>query len=406
MIKCRDMKRVKVITDERKIDELLSRGVAEAIVKEKLKEKLMSGKQLRIKLGIDPTSPHIHIGRAVSLLKLRDFEELGHQIVLIVGDFTGIIGDTSDKESERPMIDKKIIDQNKKSYFDQVGKIINIKKAELRYNSEWLSKLKYGDIGAHADVFSVSDFIARENIAKRLKAGSRVSLREILYPLMQGYDSVAVEADVEIGGTDQKFNLLAGRSLQAKFGQTPQDILMSPIIAGLDGRKMSSSWGNTINLTATPSDMYGKVMSLRDDAIIEYFMLCTRMPLKDVEGLASALGKGENPRDIKMRLALEIVTLYWGDKKAKAAEQEFVDTFREGKIPENIPAIIDHDIPNALVTLKLVPSKSELTRLMKAGGVRDAETGEKIFTFSVSRTKPTIIRIGKRHFVKITPKKK
>ena len=399
------MKRGQVNTNEAKIDELLSRGVAEAIVKEKLKEKLMSGNQLRIKLGIDPTSPHIHIGRAVSLLKLRDFEELGHKIVLIVGDFTGLIGDTSDKESERPMIEKKIIDQNKKSYFEQVGKIINIKKAELRYNSEWLSKLKYKDIGSHADVFSVSDFIARENIAKRLTSGSRVSLREILYPLMQGYDSVAVEADVEIGGTDQKFNLLAGRALQAKYGQTPQDILMSPIIQGLDGRKMSSSWGNTINLTAAPEDMYGKVMSMKDDSIIEYFMLCTRMQRSDVEEMSNALERGENPRDIKMKLAHEIVTLYHGEKQAQKAEQTFVDTFREGKIPENIPAVSDDDVPNALVTLKIVPSKSELTRLMKAGGVRDAETGEKIFTFSVSRTKPTVIRIGKRHFIKLIPKK-
>jgi len=400
------MKRAKVITDEQKIDELLSRGVAEAIVKEKLKEKLMSGKQLRIKLGIDPTSPDIHIGRAVSLLKLRDFQELGHKIVLIIGDFTGIIGDTSDKDSERPMIDKKIIDQNKKSYFEQVGKIVDIKNAELRYNSEWLSKLKYGDIGTHADVFSVADFVARENIAKRLKAGSRVSLREILYPLMQGYDSVAVQADVEIGGTDQKFNLLAGRALQVRYGQAPQDILMSPIIAGLDGRKMSSSWGNTINLMAKPEDMLGKVMSLKDESIIEYFMLCTRMPLLEVGEMASAIRRGENPRDIKMKLAREIVTLYHGQKKALSAEQTFVETFREGKIPENIPNVSTDDVPNALVTLKLVPSKSELTRLMKAGGVRNAETGEKIFTLSVSRTKPTIIRIGKRHFVKLTPKKK
>jgi len=400
------MKRAKVITDEQKIDELLSRGVAEAIVKEKLKEKLMSGKQLRIKLGIDPTSPDIHIGRAVSLLKLRDFQELGHKIVLIIGDFTGIIGDTSDKDSERPMIDKKIIDQNKKSYFEQVGKIVDIKNAELRYNSEWLSKLKYGDIGTHADVFSVADFVARENIAKRLKAGSRVSLREILYPLMQGYDSVAVQADVEIGGTDQKFNLLAGRALQVRYGQAPQDILMSPIIAGLDGRKMSSSWGNTINLMAKSEDMLGKVMSLKDESIIEYFMLCTRMPLLEVGEMASAIRRGENPRDIKMKLAREIVTLYHGQKKALSAEQTFVETFREGKIPENIPNVSTDDVPNALVTLKLVPSKSELTRLMKAGGVRNAETGEKIFTLSVSRTKPTIIRIGKRHFVKLTPKKK
>lgn len=401
------MKRAsKVITDEKKVTELLTRGVSEAIVREDLHKKLLSGERLRIKLGIDPTSPDLHLGRAVSLLKMRDFEELGHQVVLIVGDFTGVIGDTSDKDSERPMLEKKTIDQNKKTYFAQVGKLIDTKKAELRYNSEWLSKLKYADIGVHADCFSVAEFTARENIARRLKEGKRVSLREILYPLMQGYDSVAVQSDVELGGTDQKFNLLAGRVLQERFGQTPQNILMNPLINGLDGRKMSSSWGNTIILNAEAADMYGKTMSMSDSAIIEYMRLCTRMPLSEVEEISLALERGMNPKDAKMRLAKEIVSLYHGDKAAEDAERAFVETFRDGKIPEDIPVIkAADDIPEALITAKIIVSKSELARLLKAGGVRNAETGEKLTTLKLTLTKPLVIRLGKRIFVRIAPKK-
>jgi len=253
------LKTLKTIdTNPKKIDEILTRGVSEVIDKENLKKRLLSGKRLCIKLGIDPTSPHIHIGRAVVLLKLKDFQDLGHKIVFIVGDSTGVIGDTSDKESERPMLSHKEVVQNAQSYIKQMGKVLNLKNVETHYNSEWLLKLNYNDIGAQADYFSVSDFIARENIKKRLHEGKRVSLREVLYPLMQGYDSVAIKADVELGGTDQRFNLLAGRKLQPHFNQTPQDILMVNLIMGTDGRKMSSSWGNTINITDEAEDMYGK----------------------------------------------------------------------------------------------------------------------------------------------------
>lgn len=401
------MKRAKVSTDEQKIDELLSRGVAEVIVKEDLKKKLLSGKQLRVKLGIDPTSPDLHLGRAVSLLKMRDFEELGHQVVLIVGDFTGVIGDTSDKDSERPMLDRKVIDANKKSYFAQIGKLLDIKKAELHYNSKWLGKLGYGEIGEHADQFSVADFIARDNIKRRMDEGKRVSLREVLYPLMQGYDSIAVKADVELGGTDQKFNLLAGRTLQGHVGQEPQNILMNPLIPGLDGRKMSSSWGNTITLTATPEDMYGKVMSMADGEIITYFTVCTRVSMEEISEIIRELEAGANPRDAKMRLAREIVTLYHGEKAARDAESHFTETFQEGKIPEKLLTIkvLPKEVGDELVRAKIVVSKSELMRLLKAGGVRNAETGEKIDSFPLALPKSIVIRVGKRRFVKIEPKK-
>src|SRR3989344_9167268 len=234
--------------DQQKIEQVLTRGVEEVIDKESLEKKLMSGKTLRIKLGIDPTSPNIHIGRAIPLLKLRDFQNLGHKVVFIIGDFTGIIGDTSDKESERPMLDAKTIKQNMRNYVAQAGKILDMRRCEVKYNSKWLKKLRFLDIANMANLFGLHEFSARDVIAKRMEAGKRVSYLEMMYPLMQGYDSVVVRADVELGGTDQRFNLLTGRELQRYYKQEPQDIITNPLVEGLDGRKMSSSWGNTINL--------------------------------------------------------------------------------------------------------------------------------------------------------------
>jgi tyrosyl-tRNA synthetase len=389
-------KNTNVSTDEAAIDALLTRGVAEAIVKEKLKAKLLTGDRLRIKLGIDPTSPDLHIGRAVSLLKLRDFQELGHQVVLIVGDFTAIIGDTSDKTAERPMLSREIIEQNKKTYFDQVGKIIDLTTAELRYNSEWLEPLTYREIGEHADQFSVADFIARDVIKRRLDEGKRVSLREMIYPLMQGYDSVAVKADVELGGMDQKFNLLAGRTLQEKMGQRPQDIVMNPLIEGLDGRKMSSSWGNTIALTALPDDMYGKVMSMSDEQLPTYFELCTRIPMSEVADVM----KG-HPKDAKMRLAHEIVSMYHGGHAAKKAEANWQSTFSEGGIPENTPTVSigkGTELYRALQSLN--ESKSELRRLAEAGAINEVD-GEKFTDINAPLDRSMTIRVGKHRFVKI-----
>lgn len=389
-------------TEKERINTLLTRGVSEVIQRESLQKKLESGKPLRVKLGIDPTSPHIHLGRTIPLLKLKDFQDLGHQVVLIVGDFTSVIGDTSDKDAERPMLDRAVVDENKKQYYAQVAKLLDIDKVEFRYNSEWLEKLTYREIGEHADLFSVSDFISRENIAKRLVDGKRVSLREVLYPLMQGYDSVAVQADVELGGTDQRFNLLAGRTLQPHFGQEPQDILMGPLINGTDGRKMSSSWGNTITLSMEPHDMYGKVMSMADSEIITYFTVCTRVPLEDVKEYETHIQNGENPRDAKMALAKEIVRMYHGEEAAQGAEQNFIDTFQKGGIPEDVLEIKAPYI-DALLAHGVVASKTELRRLLDEGGVRNPETGEKYASFPESITEPLTLKIGKRRFVKLLP---
>ncbi len=382
-----------VITDEKTIDELLSRGVSESIVKDDLRKKLLSGERLRIKLGIDPTSPDIHIGRAVTLLKLRDFQKLGHQIVLIVGDFTAVIGDTSDKDFERPMLEQETIEKNKKSYFDQAGKILDLSQVEMRYNSEWLKPLNYRQIGEHADLFSVADFIARENIAKRLEAGKRVSLRELLYPLMQGYDSVAIKADVELGGTDQKFNVLAGRPLQQHFGQRPQNVVLSPLIDGLDGTKMSSSKGNVITLTAPASDMYGKVMSMADDQLPTYFEVCTRVHMDEVAEIL----KG-HPKDAKMRLAREIVTMYHDQAAAEKAEQNWQNTFSKGEVPEDAPTVAAGKLRDIVSDV----SMSELRRLVEQGAISYVG-GEKISSVD-EEVHPGTVRIGKHRFIKIVPK--
>lgn len=389
-------------TDPQKIKELLTRGVEEVIHIESLQAQLASGKELRVKLGIDPTSPHVHIGRSVPLLKLRDFQKLGHKIIFIVGDFTGVIGDTSDKESERPMLSGDVIEENKKTYLAQVAKILDIDSVEFRYNTEWLGKLTYTDVAQHADAFSVAEFIARDNIKRRLDAGKRVSLREVLYPLMQGYDSVAVHADVEIGGTDQRFNLLAGRVLQEQFGQKPQNVLTNPLINGTDGRKMSSSWGNTITLTMEANDMYGKVMSVADSELITYFTVCTRAPLTDIEDMRIAMEGGENPRNVKMKLAHEIVRMYHGVEKAHTAESAFIETFQKGNIPGDIPEIGAPYIEN-MVRISIVPSKTELRRLIDAGGVREADTDFKLAEFPQSVPEPLVLKIGKRRFVKLLP---
>ncbi len=388
-------------TNNQKIQELLSRGVEEIIGKESLEKKLKSGKQLRIKLGIDPTSPNIHVGRSIPLLKLRDFQELGHKIVFILGDFTGVVGDTSDKDSERPMLDNKKIKQNLKTYAKQAGKILDIKKCEVVKNSKWLGKLGYHEIAEQANVFSVHEFIARENIKKRLDAGKRVSLREVLYPLMQGYDSVAIKSDVELGGTDQRFNLLAGRSLQENFGQNPQDIIMGPILEGTDGRKMSSSWGNTINLTDEPNEMFGKAMSIPDDLIIKYFRLATRVPLDEVEKIETEIKNGGNPRDAKVKLASALVQMYHGEKEAKAAEENFVNTFAKKQVPDDIKELKPsaYDIITVLIEAGFVNSKSEARRAVEQGGVKVNE--EKITKIETEIKIGDIVQKGKRFFVKI-----
>lgn len=390
---------------EQKIEELLTRGVAEVIDREHLRERLLSGETLRIKFGIDPTSPHIHLGRAGVLLKLRDFQDLGHQIVFIVGDFTGVIGDTSDKESERPMLSPQMIEENMTTYTQQAGKIIDLDKAEVHYNSTWLEGLGYNDIGTQADAFSLAEFISRDNIKRRLDLGKRVSLREVLYPLMQGFDSVATNAGVELGGIDQRFNLLAGRRLQEAHGQEPQDILMMNLILGTDGRKMSSSYGNTINVFDAPNDMFGKVMSIPDELIMEYFVHCTRVPMAEVGKIAEEIVTGANPRDAKVRLAAEIVTLYHGAEEGAKAETYFIETFSKGHVPDQVrpsQAPPELTLVEFMVAEGLAQSKSDARRKVEQGGVE--LDGKKITDWQIVLDEShtgNILKVGKKDFVKI-----
>jgi tyrosyl-tRNA synthetase len=383
------------------IEELLTRGVAEVIDKAHMEKRLRSGEKLRVKLGIDPTSPDIHLGRAVVLLKLRDFQELGHKIVFIIGDFTGTIGDTSDKDSERPMLSPEVVKKNMKEYARQAAKILDVRKTEIKYNSKWLAKLRYADVGFQADAFSLSDFIDRDNIKRRLDAGKRVSLRELLYPLAQSYDSVAVECDIEIGGTDQKFNLLSGRTMQKAYGQEPQDILTTNLILGTDGRKMSSSWGNTITLRDSANDMFGKIMAIPDALIVSYFTHCTRVPMNEVNVIEMRLTNGENPRDEKMKLAKEIVRMYHGDKAASAGETYFISTFQKKEIPDEISEfpIAGKNIIDALIVSKLAESKSEARRLIAEKGVK--VNNEIVMSSDLILKSGDIIQKGKRFFAKV-----
>jgi tyrosyl-tRNA synthetase len=395
------------------ISELLSRGVEEVIDRQHLDQALRGKKKLRVKLGIDPTSPNIHIGRAGALWKLRAFQEMGHTVVFIVGDFTGLIGDSSDKDSERPMMTEQQIEHNIKSYFAQAGKIIDSKKAEMHYNSKWLKRLGFLEIGKMADAFGLHEMEARENISRRLKAGKRVSLRELLYPIMQGYDSVAVKADVELGGTDQRFNLLAGRVVQPLYGQKPQDILTRTLMEGTDGRKMSSSWRNVINIVDEPNDMFGKVMSISDDLIKKYFVLATSVPLREIDEIISS---HSNPRDQKLILAEKITELYHGTNRAEAAKQSFVSQFSKGELPADIPVKEisiakvqvtpgSYSVSNLLVATGLISSKSEARRLIDQRGVKIAGsivTNDKfVWQIKGQDNLPLLVQVGPRRFLKV-----
>ena len=387
----------KVNTDEKKIDELLSRGVEDVIIRESLKKKLLSGRELRVKMGIDPTGPKIHLGRAVALRKLAKFQELGHKIVLIVGDFTALIGDASDKLEKRPMLTVAEVKKNMKDYKSQLGKIIDLKKAEFHYNSKWLKKLNALDLSELAESFSVLQMSNRRNFKDRLDKGEEVSLREFLYPLYQGYDSVAVKADVEIGGFDQLFNLKAGRIVQKHYHMSEQDILTIEMLEGTDGRKMSTSWGNIITVVDEPTDMFGKVMSVRDELVPKYFKLCTDMETPPVG----------NPKEIKMKLAREIVKIYHGEKKAEEAEQSFINTFQKKEIPENIEEIQvakGESLADVLVNNKILSSKGEWRRLVEGRGAHDLLKNENISDPTLKVNENMTLKIGKKRFLKIIVK--
>jgi tyrosyl-tRNA synthetase len=398
---------MKVDTDIKKINEILTRGVEKIIIKESLLKKLKSGKRLRIKHGIDPTGPKIHLGRAIQFWKLKSFQDLGHQIVLILGDFTAQIGDASDKQSMRRPLSEKEVKENLKDYKKQINKILDLKKTEIRYNSEWLKKLKITDLIKLEMKFTAQQMIQRRNFKERWERGLPIGLHELNYPLFQGYDSVMVKADVEIGGYDQLFNLTIGREIQKIFHQRPQDIMVSEMLYGLDGRKMSTSWGNVINILDPPQEMYGKIMSMKDELIVSYFKLCVPTvsldEIKEIE--KKLLNKEVNPKDIKARLAKEIIKLYHSEKEAVEAEEEFNRIFKEKKLPKEMKEAKikekEMNILDLLVKTNMVSSKSEGRRLLLQKAVEIDNNLKTDWKEKIQLKDGMVIRVGKRNFRKV-----
>jgi tyrosyl-tRNA synthetase len=401
--------------DARQQLEIIKRGVAEIVPEKELLEKLersvKTGKPLRVKLGADPSAPDIHLGHSVVLRKLRDFQDLGHHVIFIIGDFTGRIGDPTGKSETRKALTIEEVKANAKTYKEQVGKILDMDKTEVVFNSKWLDRLTFEDVIKISSTYTVARMLERDDFAKRYAGEKPISLHEFLYPLAQGYDSVAIQADVELGGTDQKFNLLVGRDLQREFGLEPQIALMMPIIEGTDGvQKMSKSLGNYIGISEEPNEMYGKTMSIPDNLMVKYYELVTRIPMEEVEEIKNALNDGKlHPRDAKMRLAREIVTMFHGKEAALQAENHFKQVFQRGDLPDEIP---EYFLPAAeldgdriwsvkLLTLAgLTPSNAEARRMLQQGAVKvNNEKFTKIDEMAV--TDGMVIQVGKRKFVRI-----
>lgn len=391
--------------NKEKIKQLLSRNVQEIVDCQHLEKRLLKGEKLRVKHGVDPTGPQIHLGRAITLWKLREFQELGHQIVLILGDYTAQIGDPSDKLHKRPFLSEKQIKENLKNYKKQISQILNAGKIEWHRNSKWLGKLKPRKLDELADLFSVQQMVARRNFKTRWENQEDISLREFHYPLYQGYDSVMIKADVEVGGNDQLFNLLAGRKIQQAYNQEPQDIMTFKMLEGLDGNKMSTSQGNVVNITDSSKDQYGKLMSMKDDMILRYFKLCTQLTDVEIKDIEEQMKKGVNPRDIKARLGFEIVKLYHGENQAKSAEEEFNRVFRDKKLPEDIPVYKINkerfNLIDVLVETKLTVSKGEARRLIEQGGVKIDDEVIKDWQYEFKSKPGMVIKAGKRRFIKL-----
>jgi len=399
------------------IDRLLKRGVAEIIVEDDMIRLLRSGRKLRLKEGFDPSSPDIHLGHMVALRKLRQFQELGHQVILIVGDWTAQIGDPSGASVTRPMLTREQVQANAETYMKQFFKVVDKARTEVRWQSEWFGQFELGDVLHLTSKFTIAQMLAREDFSNRYTTGQPITITELLYPLLQAYDSVAIRADVEFGGTDQKFNLLVGRELQSTAGQRPQQVFMTPLLIGTDGsQKMSKSLGNYIGVTEPPDEIYGKVMSIPDSLIIQYFELVTDVPDKELEELRQELKGGTtNPMTLKKRLAGEIVTQLYNQKVASEAEENFARVVQKKEMPdkiENLPLNLYFkdlspeqmeftgvDISKLLVVTGKVKSRSEANRLIEQGAV--SIDGKKLTGPTAHIKIGSIIKVGKRRFAKV-----
>ncbi|MFH1833216.1 MAG: tyrosine--tRNA ligase [Candidatus Levyibacteriota bacterium] len=387
-----------------KIEELLTRGIANIIPSKKELEKLLrSKKTLNVYLGIDPTMTEIHLGHAVPLRKLQMLADLGANVTFLIGDFTALIGDTSDKDSERPVLTSEQIEKNFKDYKKQAEKILDFSKVKIKFNSEWLKELSFTEIVKFCQHFSVGDFVSRELIKKRLNEGKRVGLHELLYPVMQGYDSYFLDSDIQIGGTDQTFNMQAGRTLQKDLRDKESFIIATQFLMGTDGRKMSKTWGNAIWLDDKPSDMYAKIMAIRDDLIIEYFTLATNIPLSQIENLKEEVKS--NPLKAKKKLANEIVKELHGQNETDIAAQNFEKTVQKKETPSEMTIfslsktfVSGASISDVLVRTELSLSKSEAKRLIEQRGV---SVDNQVISNPNTPFKGEFIKVGKRKFVKI-----
>ncbi len=372
---------------------------------EKLKRSRQTGRPLRIKFGADPTRPDLHLGHYVALRKLKDFQDLGHKVVFIIGDFTGLIGDPSGRSKTRPRLSEEEVRENAKTYFEQVGRVLDVEKVEIRYNSEWLGKMTARDVIELAATYTVSRMLERDDFAKRFKNEIPIYIHEILYPLFQGYDSYAIEADVEVGGTDQTFNFLVGREVQKAFGQEPQVILTVPLLEGTDGKqKMSKSLDNYIGISEPPGEIYGKVMSIPDELVVKYFKLVLYYDEDQLEEVRRQME--ENPRDTKARLAYEIVKLFYSESEARRAAEEFDRVFREKQLPSEMPEFYvpaeGKNIVDLLVEIGFAKSKSEGRRLVSQGGVRvDGERVTDIEAIIVPGENGSVLKVGKRRFARL-----
>lgn len=389
----------------------LKRGAEEILVEDELLEKLKTGKPLKIKAGFDPTAPDLHLGHTVLINKLRQFQQLGHEVIFLIGDFTGMIGDPTGKNVTRKPLTKEDVLANAQTYKEQVFKILDPSKTTVAFNSTWMEKLGAAGMLKLASRQTVARMMERDDFKKRYANGQAIAIHEFMYPLVQGWDSVALESDVELGGTDQKFNLLMGRELQKSEGQRPQTVLMMPLLEGLDGvQKMSKSLGNYIGITDSPSDMFGKIMSISDVLMWRYYELLSFKPLAEIEGYKTDIENGKNPRDVKIDLAKELIARFHDEAAAEAAHQEFINRFQKGAMPDEMPEFElspeggEIAIANLLKEAGLVGSTSDAYRMIKQGAAKIE--GEKITDKSlvIASGSAAIYQVGKRKFARVTVK--
>ena len=388
---------------------LLKRGVSEIISEEELLQLLNICKKLRLKDGFDPSSTDIHMGHMVGLRKLRQFQELGHQVVLIVGDWTAQIGDPSGASVTRPMLTAEKVKENAETYMKQFFRVVDREKTEVRWQSEWFGKFSLADVIKLTSKFTVAQFLARDDFNNRFKAGKPITITELLYPLLQAYDSVAVQSDVEFGGQDQKFNFLVGRELQTMMGQRPQQCFMTALLVGTDGvHKMSKSLGNYIGVAEAPNEIYGKVMALADNMILQYFELLTDVPDTDLNDFKRQVaGNTINPMILKKRLAVELVTQLHGREEALKADENFTNVFQKREMPEEIAEIevtADEDVRDIITRANIAKSRSDATRLLQQGAI--SIDGVKITSGKTAYQDGNIIKVGKHHFIKVVLRNK